>query len=198
MAMRTIDHLYNTYAEAVQAVADLTRAGVRPDAISLIESDSDPRLPREVADDPADDPVMSTASLGATILGGVGLLDGIGSITIPGTEALAETGWVIPLVVFAVIGGVLGAMLGAVLRARIRNRKAHVLAAGLQRGKHLVMAQVDERDAAKMEAIMSVTRLQKPGVSPAYDMEPVRDDRTVAQEKAAIQREEQRLDHEFE
>ncbi len=49
MALRTIDHFYRTYAEAVQVVADLTAEGVPAADINLIESESDPRLPAEVA-----------------------------------------------------------------------------------------------------------------------------------------------------
>ena len=200
MAQRTIDHFYRTYVEAVQVVADLTAEGVPPAEISLIESEADPRLPSEVADDSAQNPAGTGATMGAAIGGGIGALDGVGAIAIPYTEPLVQTGWVVPTLVFAGIGAIIGALLGAVTKVGVTNRKAHVLAEGLNRGQYLVLVRVDETAAAHVEAIMQRARVipSPPGPDPVYDMEYVDDRRTPAQEAAAIHAAERTLDYKSE
>jgi hypothetical protein len=195
MAQRTIDHFYRTYEEAVQVVADLTAMGVPAADISLIESESDPRLPSEVAEDAAQNPAGTGATMGAVVGGGIGVLDGVGAITIPYTEGLVQTGWVLPMLAFAGVGAIIGAVLGAVTRVGVTNRKAHVLASGLQRGQYLVVVQVDEAFAAQVEAVLNQPRTVVPGPAPAYDMEPVYDTRTPAEEAAAIHREEREIQY---
>jgi hypothetical protein len=198
MAQRAIDHFYRTYEEAVQVVADLTSMGVPAANISLIESESDPRLPSEVAEDAAQNPAGTGATMGAVVGGGIGVLDGVGAITIPYTEGLVQTGWVLPMLAFAGVGAIIGAVLGAVTRVGVTNRKAHVLASGLQRGQYLVVVQVDEAYAAQVEAVLNQPRTVSPGAAPVYDMEPVYDPRTPAQEAADIHREEREIQYKSE
>lgn len=198
MAQRTIDHFYPTYAEAVQVVADLTAAGVPQGDIALIESEADPRLPSEVAEDAAQNPAGTGATMGTVVGGGIGVLDGVGAITIPYTEGLVQTGWVVPTLVFAGIGAVIGAALGAVTKVGVTNRKAHVLAEGLTRGQSLVVVQIDEAYVAQVETIMNQPRTVIPGPDPTYDMEPVYDPRTPEQERAAIHTEEREIQYKSE
>jgi hypothetical protein len=198
MSQRTIDHFYRTYDEAVLVVADLTAIGVPAADVSLIESESDPRLPSEVADDAAQNPAGTGATMGAVIGGGIGVLDGVGAITIPYTEGLVQTGWVLPMLAFAGVGAIIGAVLGAVTRVGVTNRKAHVLASGLQRGQYLVVVQVDEAYAAQVEVVLNQPRTVAPGPDVAYDMEPVYDPRTPAQEAAEIHREEREIQYKSE
>ena len=186
MAQRTIDHFYRNYAESVQVVADLTAAGVPAGDVSVIESEADPRLPAEVSQDAAQNPAGTGATLGAVIGGGIGALDGVGAITIPFTDPLVQTGWVVPMLVFAGVGAIIGAALGAVTRVGVTNRKAHVIAEGLTRGQYLVVVRIDEAFAAQVEAIMNQPRTVSTAPEPAYDMEYVDDTRTPAQEAAAI------------
>ena len=198
MAQRTIDHFYRTYVEAVQVVADLTAEGVPAADINLIESEADPRLPSEVAEDAAQNPAGTGATMGAVVGGGIGALAGVGAITIPFIDPIVQTGWVLPTVTFAGVGALIGALLGAVTKVGVTNRKAHSIAEGLTRGQHLVVVRVDESFAAQIEAIMTRPRATGPLPDPAYDMEYVADPRTPAQEAAAIHREERAVQYKSE
>lgn len=195
MAQRTIDHFYTTYAEAVQVVADLSAEGLSADDISLIESQTDPRLPSEVGEDAAQNPAGRGATLGTAIGGGIGALDGVGAITIPFTDPLVQAGWIVPTLVFAGVGAVLGAILGAVTKFGVTNRKAHVIAEGLTRGQHLVVVRVDDRYVGQVEAIMNRPRAAANLPDPAYDEEYVDDNRTVAEEAASIHQAERTIQY---
>ena len=198
MAFRTIDHFYRTYTEAVQVVADLTAEGVPASDISLIDNESDPRLPSEVSEDMAQNPAGTGATMVAVVGGGIGALAGVGAISIPYIDPLVSTGWVLPTLTFAGIGAVIGALLGAVTRVGVTNRKAHTIAEGLTRGQHLVVVRVDELFAAQVEAILNRPRPTGPVPEPAFDMEPVVDTRTVPEERAAIDTEERTLQYKSE
>ncbi len=198
MALRTIDHFYRTYAEAVLVVADLTAEGVAATDISVIESESDPRLPSEVAEDAAQNPAGTGATLGAVIGGGIGALAGVGAITLPYIDPLIQTGWVVPTLTFAGIGALIGAVLGAVTKVGVTNRKAHVIAEGLTRGQHLVVVRVDEVFAAQIEAVMNRPRPTGPLPEPAFDTVYEPDDRTPAEQTAELRREERTVQYKSE
>jgi hypothetical protein len=199
MAQRTINRFYGTYAEAVQVVADLTGLGIPPADIALIDSEDDARLPPEVAADTGQNPAATGATLGAAMGAGIGALDGIGAIVIPFTDLLTQTGWVLPCVVFAAIGAVLGAVIGKLIRFGATGKQSYALAAGLQSGQQLVMVRVDDATLPEVEAVMTKARSVPPVTplpEPAFDSEYVPDNRTVAQEAAAIHREERRIQYE--
>ncbi|WP_158742045.1 hypothetical protein [Acidisphaera sp. L21] len=201
MVQRTINHFYPTYAEAVEVVADLTAAGISSGNIALIESETDARLPQGVATDTAQSPALTGGTLGAAIGAGIGALDGVGSITIPFTEPLVATGWVLPCLVFAVIGALIGAVVGMVTKLGVSNSSSHAIASRLQRGEHLVMVWVDEADAAAAQVVLDHPRVTpgvKKGPDPVYDMEPTGDSRTVEEEAAAIHQAERRIQYQSE
>ena len=199
MTQRTIDHFYPTYVEAVEVVADLTAAGISATDVSLIESETDARLPQDVATDTAQNPAVTGATLGAAIGAGIGALDGVGAIAIPFTDPLVATGWVLPCVVFAIVLGIVGAIVGAVTRLGVRNKEAHTIASQLQRGQHLVMVRVEEVNVPTVEAILNRPRTRPPGQrgpEPVYSYEQTGDMRTPSEEAAAIHRAEQKIQFE--
>ena len=156
MAQRTVNHLYPTYADAVQAVADLTTLGVPVDDISLVESETDARLPQDVVLDSARNPVGAGATLGAAVGAGLGALQGIGAIALPYMDQLLLAGWFVTCLTLAGAGAVIGSLVGMVSSLGIRNKPAHSLATALQRGEHLVMvARVDERAVPQVEAALA-------------------------------------------
>ena len=157
MVQRTIDRFYPSYAEAVQVVADLTSSGIPAGNISLIESELDGRLPQDVTNSAAQNPIVTGLTLGAAIGGGLGALDGVGAISLPYLEPLARTGWILPCVVFAVVFGLVGALIGAIARRTLKNPASLDVASRLQRGQHLVMVRVDESEIAPVESILSRT-----------------------------------------
>jgi hypothetical protein len=189
MALRMVSRFYLTYADAVQAVADLVTAGV-PDAdISLIESEDDARLPPEVSRDAAQPPALNGATLGAGIGGGLGALVGVGAISFPILDPIVDLGWLVPTLIGAVIGAVIGAGIGAVTKMGVVNRQAHSFAAGLQRGEHLVMVRVDESRVPQIEAILARTHMLTPPVAlPPTEPPP-------EQTREAIYRDEERIQY---
>jgi hypothetical protein len=195
MALRTIDHFFRTYQEAVEAVADLTAAGVPADDITLIESEADPRLPREVVQDTAQSPAGTGATMGAVLGGGIGVLAGVGAIAIPFLAPLVDAGWIVPTITLAGVGAVLGAAIGSITKVGVTNRRAHAIAEGLQRGQHLVLVQTDEFMAPHVEAILLRARTGPAGPDTAWSMEPVADFDTPAQERAVIHREERDIQY---
>lgn len=198
MAQRILDHFYPTYAEAVQVVADLTALGVPASDINVIDSESDARLPRDVADDTAQNPAGTGATLGAVIGGGIGALAGVGAITVSLLDPLVQAGWLVPTVTLAGVGAVTGAIVGAVTRLGVTNRKAHIIAAGLTRGKHLVVVRVEDAHAAKVDAVLRQPRATSAAPEPAFDMEPVDDTRSAGQVAADLRREERTVQYKSE
>ncbi len=198
MAVRTIDHFYRTYEEAVQVVADLAAHGVPASDINLIESESDARLPAEVSQDAAQAPAGTGATLGAVIGGGIGALAGVGAITLPYIDPLLQTGWVLPTVTFAGIGALLGALFGAVTKVGVTNRKAHVIAEGLTRGEHLVVVRVDEQIAAQIEAVMDRPRATGPLPEPAFDLRYAPDTRSIGEQTAELRQAERTIQYKSE
>ncbi len=134
--------------------------------MSLIESETDARLPQAVASDMAQSPALTGATMGAAIGAGLGALDGVGAITIPFTDPLVATGWVLPCVVFAIIGAIIGAVVGIVTRAGVSNKQGHTLASGLQKGEQLVMVRVSDANIAAAEAVFARTREMAKGRAP--------------------------------
>ncbi len=198
MAQRMLNHFYPTYAEAVQAVADVTAFGIPTDDISLIESDADARLPPEVMRDSAQNPAGTGATLGAAIGAGLGALAGVGAVAIPYTDPLVAAGWVVTCVTLAGVGALAGFLIGILFVARVRKDPAHATATRLQRGEHLVMVRVDDHTAPQVQQLLARPHALPPGarrVEPAYDMEPVLDTRTVPQEAAAIHRSEREVQY---
>ena len=191
MALRMVSRFYLTYADAVQAVADLVTVGI-PDAdISLIESEDDARLPPDVAKDAAQSPAVAGATLGVGIGGGLGALVGVGAISFPLLDPIVALGWVIPTVIGALIGAVIGAGVGAVTKMGVVNRQAHSFAAGLQRGEHLVMVRVDESRVPQIESILARTHMQAPPVA----LPPAGPPPTLEQTREAIYRDEERIQY---
>ena len=136
--------------------------------------------------------------MGAVIGGGLGVLAGVGAITIPFIDPLVETGWVLPLVVFAGIGAVVGAVIGSVTKVGVTNRKAHAIAERLTRGDHLVVVRVDETFAAQIEEVMGRPRASGPLPEPAFDLQYVRDERTAGEQMADIRQAERAIQHKSE
>ncbi len=190
MVQRTIDQFYPSYAEAVQVVADLTSAGIPPADVSLIDSETDARLPGGVATDNTQNPVVTGATLGATVLGGLGVLAGVGAITLPFADPLVATGWVLPFVVFAVVGALVGAAIGALVRLGLKNKPGRAIATRLQRGQQLVMVRADDSQIPLVEGILARRHVVPPAAldttEPLYDVDVPVTARTNVDEVAPV------------
>ena len=101
-------------------MADLTAEGVQPADISLIESESDPRLPPESGAGHGTEPRPPQAPMLGAVIGAVASARWPASARSPCRilDPLVRTGWVVPTITLAgAVGAVLGAVLGAVTRS---------------------------------------------------------------------------------
>jgi hypothetical protein len=103
----TISRLYNSYADAKEAVRNLEAAGVAHNDISIIASNadnwysSDPKEKGAFPDrdlDGKDDRAEAAgagAGVGAALGGTAGLLAGLGLMAIPGVGPVVAAGWLV-------------------------------------------------------------------------------------------------------
>ena len=160
----TISRLYNSYAEAQEAVRALEAAGVKHDDISIIASNADnwykdkaskpstfPDRDLDGKDDRAE-AAGTGAGLGAAAGGTAGLLAGLGLMAIPGVGPVVAAGWLVATLAGAAAGAATGGILGALTQAGISNDDAQVYAEGLRRGGAVVSARVNDADAARLQA----------------------------------------------
>ena len=162
--MITISRLYDDYDTAARVVADLERAGVPHDDVSIVASnaegwyDRDRTTPRVDRDhDGRDDRAEGAAKgagIGATLGGVAGLLAGLGLLAIPGIGPVVAAGWLASTAAVAAAGGTAGGLIGALTQSGVDEREANVYAEGVRRGGTLVTARVPEIDRARYEAIL--------------------------------------------
>jgi hypothetical protein len=160
---RTTVGLFDTFAQAQQAVNDLTNSGVRRDDISIVANDMRGEYSREIGGESKAAEGAVGGALGGGVLGGVlGLLVGIGALAIPGIGPVLAAG---PLaaalgaagataVAGAGIGAASGGIIGALVGAGIPEEEAHVYAEGVRRGGVLVTAVTDDAIAGTAQSIM--------------------------------------------
>ena len=166
----TISRLYDSYAQATEAVTNLERAGVPESDISIVSNNSDnwysennarriTRGPatvdrdRDGVDDRAEG-AATGAGIGATAGGVVGLLTGLGLMAIPGVGPVVAAGWLVATAAGAAVGGTAGGIVGALTQAGTSEEDAYVYAEGVRRGGTLVSARVADADRTRYEAIL--------------------------------------------
>ena len=200
----TISRLYNNYGDARRAVRDLEAAGVKHGDISIIASNAENWYDKDKGDtypdrdlDGKDDRAEAAgagAGLGAAAGGTIGALTGLGLMAIPGVGPVVAAGWLVSTLAGAAAGAVTGSVLGALTQAGISDDDAHVYAEGLRRGGAVVSTRVEDKDAARLQAVMdrSAVRISDraavyrksgwtsfdPAASP-YTAEQVKKDRTL-------------------
>jgi len=165
----TITRLFDNYADASQAVADLEEAGISSSDISIVASNSDnwyngertysdttkPRVDRDL--DGTDDRVEGAeagAGIGAVLGGTAGLLAGLGLIAIPGIGPAVAAGWLVSTAAGAATVGVAGGIIGALTQAGVSKEDAVVYEEGVRRGGCIVTARVPDGEMARFEAIL--------------------------------------------
>lgn len=189
----TISRLYDDYATASRAVAELESAGVRRDDISVVSSNADNwysssgstaggttattgtgGMTRGTVDrdrDGTDDRAEGAgagAGIGAALGGGAGLLAGLGLLAIPGLGPVVAAGWLASTALGALAGGAAGGLIGALTEAGVSEEDAHVYAEGVRRGGTLVTARVPEAERARLETILDRSAVNTRDRSAAY------------------------------
>lgn len=175
----TISRLYNSYAEAREAVRDLEAAGVKHNDISIIASNADnwysadrkanafPDRDLDGKDDRAE-AAGTGAGVGAALGGAAGLLAGLGLMAIPGVGPVVAAGWLVATLTGAAAGGATGGIIGALSQAGIGKEDADVYAEGLRRGGAVVSARVADADAPRFQAIIDRSSVELAARSKAY------------------------------
>ena len=170
--MRTIAHVYQTYAEATRVVQSLESAGIPHSDISIVSGD------KTVTNTGYDsmgtggtgtgmtsgDPEQGAATgggtgatIGTVLGGGAGLLAGIGSLAIPGIGPLVAAGWLVAALTGAGVGAAAGGLLGSLTGAGVSEADAHTYQEGVNSGGTLVTVRADDAQAAHVEQIMGMT-----------------------------------------
>jgi hypothetical protein len=165
----TISRLYDSYAQATEAVRNLETAGVPHGDISIVSNNSDNWYsadatrttgPATIIDgdrDGVDDRAEGAgkgAGIGATAGGVVGLLTGLGLLAIPGVGPVVAAGWLVATAAGAAVGGTAGGIIGALTQAGTSEEDAYVYAEGVRRGGTLVSARVADADRARYEGVL--------------------------------------------
>ncbi len=155
---KTITHLFDTYAEASQAVQALERLGIAHDDISIIANNADGSHSGLAGTGGTNDgttgdvndrgDVSRGTKTGALLGGAGGLLAGLGLLAIPGLGPVVAAGWLASTAAGAAIGGAGGAATGCIVGA-LKNsghtdEEAHVFSEGVRRGGTLVSARVPD------------------------------------------------------
>lgn len=145
---RTVASLFDSFAHAQSTVQDLVDNGFAPDHISLISNDAGTKHIRRGADQLPKE-LGTVGALGGSISGGIlGILVGIGTLSIPGIGTVLAAGPFLSVLastaIGATLGGVTGGLIGALVGAGIPQEDANYYAEGVRRGGTLVLVETTE------------------------------------------------------
>lgn len=149
--MQTVSRVYDSYAQARNAVTAIEAAGVRSSEVSLV---ANKYVSAKYADVNEVSPTATGAGIGGVVGGGAGLLAGLGLLAIPGLGPVVAVGWLAALAVGAAAGAAAGGLVGALVSAGTPEDHAHVYSESVRRGGTLVSAKVEDRDAARIQSIL--------------------------------------------
>jgi hypothetical protein len=149
--MQTVSRVYDSYAQARNAVIAIEAAGVRSNEVSLV---ANKYVSEKYADVNEVSPTATGAGIGGALGGGAGLLAGLGLLAIPGLGPVVAVGWLASLAVGAAAGAAAGGLVGALVSAGMTEDHAHVYSESVRRGGTLVSAKVEDRDATRIQSIL--------------------------------------------
>ena len=168
--MRTIAHVYPTYAEAARVVQALESAGISHDNISIVSGDKSAGTTGYntlgtgntglTSGDPEQGAATGAgtgATLGTVLGGGAGLLAGIGALAIPGLGPIVAAGWLIAALTGAGVGAAAGSLLGSLTGAGISEADAQTYQEHVNQGGTLVTVRADDSQASHVEQVMGMT-----------------------------------------
>jgi hypothetical protein len=155
---QTVTRLFDTYADAKSAVAELETLGIPHDDLSIVANNADgAHGDHDGVDDHGD--VTRGTSTGAVLGGAGGLLAGLGLLAIPGLGPIVAAGWLAATAAGAGIGALGGAatgsIVGALKNAGHTEEEAHVYSEGVRRGGTLVSARVPDDLATQAETVLA-------------------------------------------
>jgi uncharacterized protein YcfJ len=150
--MTTVTKVYDSYAQARQAVSALEAAGCPSEDISLV---ANKHVSREHADVDEVSDAAKGAGIGGALGAGAGLLAGLGLLAIPGLGPVVAAGWLASTAVGAAAGAAAGGIVGALVDAGESRENAHVYSEAVRRGGTLVSVRVnDDAQASHLREIL--------------------------------------------
>lgn len=153
--MKTISRVYDTYAQARNAVGAIEAAGIPSADVSIVANKYVSDQYAEVDDaSKASEGAGTGAGIGGMVGGGAGLLAGLGMLAIPGLGPVVAAGWLAALAVGAVAGAATGGIVGALIGSGIPEEHAHVYSESVRRGGTLVSVRVPDGDAARIQGLL--------------------------------------------
>lgn len=153
--MKTLSRVYDTYAQARNAVSAVEAAGVPSSEVSIVANKYVSEKYADVTEvSKAGEGAGTGAGIGGAVGGGAGLLAGLGLLAIPGLGPVVAAGWLAALAVGAVAGAATGGLVGALIGAGIPDDHAHVYSESVRRGGTLVSVRVEDADASRIQAIL--------------------------------------------
>ena len=157
---RTVLGLFDTHNDAEQAIRGLEQAGFSRDLIGVATQSANRSTSVGGTASTTEQSAGAGAVTGTAIGGLLGLLAGLGTITIPGIGPIATAGTLATVLgstaLGAGIGAATGGLIGALVGMGIPEEEAHVYAEGLKRGGVLVSVQTT--NAQEAERAVSVLR----------------------------------------
>jgi hypothetical protein len=162
--MKTVSRVYDTYAEARDAVTAVEATGIPTSDVSLVANKYVSEKYADVHDVSAP---ATGAGIGGAVGGGAGLLAGLGLLAIPGLGPVVAAGWLAATAVGAVAGAATGGLVGALVGAGVSDTDAHVYSESVRRGGTLVSVRVKDEDAARVQAILDRYRPIDPALRAA-------------------------------
>lgn len=149
--MRTVSRVYDTYAQARNALAAVEAAGVPEDQVSLV---ANKYVSEEYADVEEVSAPATGAGIGGAVGGGAGLLAGLGLLAIPGLGPVVAAGWLAATAVGLAAGAATGGLVGALVKAGVPDDEAQIYSESVRRGGTLVSARVPDEDTQRIQSIL--------------------------------------------
>ncbi|GAB4209517.1 MAG: hypothetical protein OHK0022_40730 [Roseiflexaceae bacterium] len=157
---KTVVGLFDTVAQADQAVQALLDNGIPREDISAVANDPGGSYDNSAA---AGEPNVSegagVGAIGGTLVGGTfGLLAGLGVMVIPGIGPILAAGPLLAAIGATALGAGLGAaaggLIGALSGAGVPQTDAQLYAEGIRRGGTLLMVTTDDTHTNEVTAIL--------------------------------------------
>jgi hypothetical protein len=149
--MTTVSRVYDTYAQAREAVSAVEAAGIPSSEVSLV---ANKYVSAEYADVDDVNKTAAGAGIGGVVGGGAGLLAGLGLLAIPGIGPVVAAGWLAATAAGAAAGAATGGIVGALVGAGESDENANVYSESVRRGGTLVTARVADQDAARIQGVL--------------------------------------------
>jgi len=154
-ATRTVVGLFDNFEAAKKAAADLERAGITRDQISVVAGNESGRYQDYISGTgEVGKSTGSKAGAGAAIGGGLGLLAGLAALAIPGFGPIIAMGPIATALTGAGVGAAAGGIIGGLREAGVPEHHAEYYAEGIRRGGVLLTVRTTEAMADKAADIL--------------------------------------------